>query len=77
MVHLLKKIELGFLVSDMSNVWEDTDGCSNQYRRAIVVYFMNVLYSLYGTIMVLAINATGNGNNGVDILSATDNRYFK
>ena len=44
MVHLFKKmIELGLLVSGISKVWEDTNGCANQYMCALSIYIMTVL----------------------------------
>ena len=62
MFHLLKKIfELGILVSDMSTVWEDTDGCAKQYRCALDIYVITVLSSSYGIIVDYAINAPGHG----------------
>ena len=35
-----KNIELGLIISGMSTVWEDTDGCSKQYRCALDIYLM-------------------------------------
>ena len=61
----------------MSTVWEDTDGCANQYRCALAIYFMAVLSSLYGIITYHAINSPGHGKNAVDILNATVKRYLK
>ena len=44
MVHLFKRyVELGLLVSDVSNVWEETDGCAKQYRRNLATYLLNML----------------------------------
>ena len=48
MVHLFKKmIELGLLVSGISTVWEDTNGCANQYMCALSIYIMTVLSYLW------------------------------
>ena len=53
----LKIFELVILVSGMSTVWEDTDGCANQYRCTLDIYLMTVLLSSYGNIMHRTINA--------------------
>ena len=78
MFHLLKIfLESGILVSGMSKVWEDIDGCANQYRCDLAIYLMNVLSSSYGIIMDRAINATGHGKNVVDGLNAMYRYYLK
>ena len=44
MVCLSKKfIELGYLVSVKFTVWENTNGCSEQYQCALVIYLMTML----------------------------------
>ena len=53
--------ESGILVSGMSTVWEDTDGCAKQYRCDFATYLMTILSSSYGIIMDRAINASGHG----------------
>ena len=50
----------------MSIVWEDTNGCENQYICALDIYLMAVLSSLYVIIMYCTINEPGHGNNLVD-----------
>ena len=78
MVHLFeKKLESGRLVSGMSTVWEDTDGCAKKYRCALTIYLMTVLSSSYGIIMDHAMNPPGHGKNVVDGLNATDKHYLK
>ena len=78
MVHLFeKKVESGRLVSGMSTVWEDTDGCAKKYRCALTIYLMTVLSSSYGIIMDHAMNPPGHGKNVVDGLNATDKHYLK
>ena len=37
--------ESGILVSGMSTVWEDTDGCAKQCMCALDIYLMAVLSS--------------------------------
>ena len=61
----------------MSTVWEDTDGCANQYRYDLDIYLMTVLSYSYGVIMDSAINAPGHGNNVADGMNAMEKRYLK
>ena len=77
MIHPLKKIESGILVSGISTVWEDTYSCSKQYIFYLSIYLMNVLSSSYGIIMDRVINAPGHGKNVLDGLNATYKRYLK
>ena len=60
-IYLKKKLESGILVSGMSTVWEDIDGGTNQYKRALPIYLMTVLSSSYGIIMDHAVNAPVHG----------------
>ena len=65
------------LVSSMSTVWEDIDGCENQYRCDLSIYLMTVLSSSYSIIMDLAMNAPCHGNNFIYGLNTTGKRYLK
>ena len=72
-----KQIELGILVSGMSNVWEDTDGFGDQYICAMDIYLFIVLSSLCGIIMDFVINVLGHGRNVFDGIKDNDKRYLK
>ena len=61
----------------MSTVWEDTDGCAEQYRCDLAIYLLTVLSSSYDIIIDRAINVPGHGNNVVDVLNGIDKRYSK
>ena len=77
MFHLLKHIlESGILVSGMSIVWEDTDGCAKKYRCALAIYLMTVSSYSYGIILDREINAPVYIKNVVDGLNETDKRYL-
>ena len=77
MVHILKTfLESGRLLSGMSTVWEDTDGCANQYSCALFIYLMTVLSSSNVIIMDCVMNARCHVNNVVDVLNATDEHFF-
>ena len=84
MFHVLKRIlESGILVSDMSTVWEDTDGCKKKYGCDLAIYLMTVLSSSYDIIMDRAINALGHVNvfcwnqcNGKTLFKGTNGTYW-
>ena len=42
-VSSIKNFESGILVSGMSTVWEDVDGCAKKYRYVLDQYLMTVL----------------------------------
>ena len=73
----LKMFESGILVSGMSTVCEDTDGCAKQYRRALDIYLMTMLSYSYGIRMDSAINTPGHGKNVVDGINTNDKHYLK
>ena len=73
----LKYIYSVISMSSMSTVWEDADGCANQYRYALAIYLMNVLSSSYEIIMFREINASGHGNNVLYVINATEKCYLK
>ena len=61
----------------MSTVWEDTDGCANNYRCVFGIHLMTVLSSSYGIILEIAMNAPGHEKNLVDRLNAKVKTYLK
>ena len=83
LIHMLicfiyqKCFESGILVSSMSKLCEDTDGCANQYRCDLAIYLMTVLSSSYGIITYPAINEPGHRNIVVHGLNATVKLYMK
>ena len=77
MVHLFKKIiELVFLVSGLSTVWEDTNSYA-KHRCYFAIYLITVLSSLYYIIIYPVINVPGIGENDVDSINTTNKRYLK
>ena len=72
-----KVFELVILVSVMSTVLEDTDGCSKQYRCSLAIYLMTVLSYLYGIIIDREINTPGHGKNVVDEINTTEKHFLK
>ena len=55
----------------MSTVWEDTDGCANQYRFVLGIYLITVLLSSYDIIIDRSINATVHVKNVFDVINTT------
>ena len=49
------------LTSELSTIWENTDGCEDQYRCASALYLMLVMSQCYSVIIDLGINAPGHG----------------
>ena len=77
-VSSIKKLFVpGILVCGMSTVWEDTDGCANQYICALDIYLMTLLQLSYGIIMDRVINAPGCGKNVVDWLNTMYKIYLR
>ena len=69
--------ESGKLLSGMSTLREDTDGCDKKYRCDLAIYLMTVLSSSYDIIIYCAINVSGHVKNAVDRLNAKNKRYLK
>ena len=78
MVHLFNKfVELGFLVSGKSTVWEDTDDCEKQYISTLGIYLMALLSSFFGITTDLEIGYPGHVKNVMGVLNSTKKLYLK
>ena len=64
------------LTTSLSIIWENTDGCAEQYRRASALYLMSVMSQTYSIIFDRVISAPGHGKEVVDGLNAVDRRYI-
>ena len=64
------------LTTALSTIWENTYGCTKQYRCAYVLYIMSVMSPCYFIIIDQGISAPGNGKEVVDELNAIDKRYI-
>ena len=60
----------------MSKIWENTDGCDEQYRCASALYLMSVMSHCYSIIIDRGISAPGNGKEVVDGLNDVDKSYI-
>ena len=57
-------------MSTLSTIWENTDGCAEQYRCATTLYLMSVLSQRHPIIFDWGISAPGHGREVVDGLNA-------
>ena len=57
------------LTTSLSTIWENTDGCDEQYRFASALYLMSVISQTYSLIIDRVISAPGNGKEVVDGLN--------
>ena len=64
------------LTTSLSTIWENTDGCAEQYRCASAIYPMSVMSQTYSIIIDRGISAPGHGKEVVDGLNAVDKRYI-
>ena len=57
-------------------IWENTDGCAEQYICASALYLMSVMSQTYSIIIDRGIIAPGHGKEVVDGLHSVDKRYI-
>ena len=63
-------------MSALSTIWENTDGCAEQYICATSLYLMSVLSQLRSIIFDWGISAPGYGKEVADGINALDNRFI-
>ena len=63
------------LATSLSKIWENTDGCDEQYRCASTNFLLSVMSQCYSIIIGRGISAPGHGKEVVDELNAIDKRY--
>ena len=64
------------LTTSLSTIWENTDGCDEQYRCASALYLMSVMSQTYFIIIERDISAPGHGKEVVDGLNTVDKSYI-
>ena len=60
----------------MSKIWENTDGCAEQYRCASALYLISVMSQCYSVIIDRGVSAPGHGKEVVYRLNGVDNHYI-
>ena len=63
-------------MSTLSTIWENTDGCSEQYRCTTALYLMSVLYQLHSIIFYQVISAPLHSKEVFDGLNDIYKRYM-
>ena len=74
LIPLLK--EKNVLKTSLIIIWENTDGCAEQYRCASALYLMSVMSQCDSIIIDRGISAPGHGKEVVYGLNAFDKRYI-
>ena len=64
------------MTSELSTIWENNDGCEEQYRCAYILYLMSVMSQYYPVIIDRGISAPGHGKEVVGGLNVIDNHYI-
>ena len=64
------------MTSTLSTIWENIDGCAEQYRCASELYLMSVLSQFHSIIIDRGIRAHGHGKEVVDGINSIDKRYI-
>ena len=74
LISLLKNKKV--LTTPLRTIWENTDGCAEQYRCVSVLYLISVMSQCYSIIIYRGISAPSHGKEVVDILNAVDKRLY-
>ena len=73
-IELLKEQKL--LLSTLSKIWENTDGCAEQYICSSALYLVSVLSQCHSIIIYLGICAPVHGKEVVGGLNSIYKRYI-
>ena len=57
-------------------MWDQTDGCTKQYRCSIAYYLMSYLSTSYQIVLDRAVDTPGHGKDVVDGFNAVQKRYL-
>ena len=74
LIELLKEQKV--LTSSLSTIWEDTDGCADQYICTSALYIMSIMLQCYSDIIDRGISAPGCSKEVVYSINAIDKRYI-
>ena len=74
LISLMKNKQV--LRTSLSTIWENTDGCAEQYICASALYLMSVMSQTYSLIIDRGISAPGHWKEVVDGLNAVDKCYI-
>ena len=71
---MLKEKKL--LTTSLSTIWENTDGCAEQYICGSALYLMSVISQCYSVMIDRVIIAPGKGKEVVDGINAVYKSYI-
>ena len=74
LISLIKEKKV--LTTYLSKIWENTDGCSEQYICDSALYLMSVMSQCYSVMIDPGISAPGHGKEVVYGLNAVDKIYI-
>ena len=64
------------MTTPLITIWENTDGCAEQYRCASALYLMSVMLQCYSIIFDRGISESGHGKEVVYGINTVDKRYI-
>ena len=64
------------MTTSLIKIWENTDGCDEQYICASAIYLLSVMSQCYSIIIDRGISAPGHVKEVVDGINAVDKRYI-
>ena len=74
LIELLKEQKI--LTSTLITIWENNDGCAEQYRCASSLYLMSFLSQCYAIIIDRGISAPDHGKEMINGINAIYKRYI-
>ena len=69
-------IDANIIKPSKSTIWEQTDGCAEQYRSCAAFFLLSALSQTFDVTIDRAIGAPGHGKDVVDGLNAVDKKYL-
>ena len=60
----------------LGTIWENTDGCTEHYRCATVLYLMSMLSQAFSVIVDCVISAPGHGREVLYSLNSIDKSFL-
>ena len=64
------------LMKNKSNIWENIDGCADQYRCTTSLYLLSMLSNTYNIAIYNGAGSTGHDKDVVDGLDDTNKRFI-
>lgn len=77
MLVMIEYLKRARVLLNGSTIWDDTDGCTSQYRCGRALYLLSVLAVSSGITIDRAIGAPGHGKDLVDGQNAVDKHYLR